>query len=208
MGGGRDSRTIYQSFLINFGSQGTDSPTDFGKRAYEMWNGGVGDALLAVDLFMNHFAGVNDLTLAVTTASGSQSVAVSGGGLTLGALAGTHLVVLKFEFDPLNPDVVSLFLDPTDSIESNYLPAALVSVANSDLFVTHHGAYTGFTFSGAGHVPGAFDEVRWGDTLADVTPFLVAEVPEPSTWAMMLLGFAGLGIGAYRRSRKAAMLAL
>ena len=27
-------------------------------------------------------------------------------------------------------------------------------------------------------------------------------VPEPSTWAMMLAGFAGLGFAAYRSSRK------
>jgi hypothetical protein len=27
----------------------------------------------------------------------------------------------------------------------------------------------------------------------------VAAVPEPSTWAMMLLGFAGVGFMAYRR---------
>ncbi len=26
-------------------------------------------------------------------------------------------------------------------------------------------------------------------------------VPEPSTWAMMLLGFAGLGFAGYRRAR-------
>jgi PEP-CTERM motif len=30
-----------------------------------------------------------------------------------------------------------------------------------------------------------------------------AVVPEPSTWAMMLLGFAGLGFAAYRRARNA-----
>ncbi|HEX9170612.1 MAG TPA: PEPxxWA-CTERM sorting domain-containing protein [Roseiarcus sp.] len=28
-------------------------------------------------------------------------------------------------------------------------------------------------------------------------------VPEPSTWAMMMLGFAGIGFAGYRRSRKA-----
>jgi hypothetical protein len=28
-------------------------------------------------------------------------------------------------------------------------------------------------------------------------------VPEPSTWAMMLLGFAGLGFLGYRQTRKA-----
>jgi hypothetical protein len=37
-----------------------------------------------------------------------------------------------------------------------------------------------------------------------VTP-LTAGVPEPSTWAMMILGFCGLGFMAYRR-RKSAML--
>jgi PEP-CTERM motif len=26
-------------------------------------------------------------------------------------------------------------------------------------------------------------------------------IPEPSTWAMMLIGFAGLGYGGYRRAR-------
>jgi hypothetical protein len=203
LGGGRDPRTIYQSFLIDFGTQGTDAPTDFGKRAYEMWSGGIGDANLAVDLFVNHFAGVSELTLAVTTtASGTQSVLVDGGGLTLDALAGVHLVVLKFEFDPALADTVSLFLDPTDSIEANYTPAATISVAESDLLITHHGAITNFTFSGGGHIPGAFDELRWGDTFADVTPFLTdpgTEVSAPPSLALFVLG--ALGLMTTRRRR-------
>lgn len=36
----------------------------------------------------------------------------------------------------------------------------------------------------------------------------VAGVPETSTWAMMLLGFAGLGFAGYRGSRKSAALAV
>ena len=35
----------------------------------------------------------------------------------------------------------------------------------------------------------------------------VVAVPEPSTWAMMLLGLAGIGFVGYRRSRKDALLA-
>jgi PEP-CTERM motif len=35
----------------------------------------------------------------------------------------------------------------------------------------------------------------------------VAAVPEPSTWAMMILGFAGLGFMAYRRKSKPALIA-
>jgi hypothetical protein len=32
-------------------------------------------------------------------------------------------------------------------------------------------------------------------------------VPEPSTWAMMLLGFAGLGFAGYRKGKGAAAFA-
>jgi len=35
----------------------------------------------------------------------------------------------------------------------------------------------------------------------------VSPVPEPSTWAMMILGFAGLGFMAYRRTSKPALMA-
>ena len=35
----------------------------------------------------------------------------------------------------------------------------------------------------------------------------VATVPEPTTWAMMLLGFAGIGFMAYRRKSKPALMA-
>jgi hypothetical protein len=34
-----------------------------------------------------------------------------------------------------------------------------------------------------------------------VSPHVVAAVPEPSTWAMMLLGFAGVGFAAYRKKK-------
>jgi PEP-CTERM motif len=36
---------------------------------------------------------------------------------------------------------------------------------------------------------------------------IAAAVPEPSTWAMMILGFAGLGFLAYRRKSKPALMA-
>jgi hypothetical protein len=34
----------------------------------------------------------------------------------------------------------------------------------------------------------------------------IAAVPEPSTWAMMILGFAGIGFAAYRRKSKLALM--
>jgi outer membrane lipase/esterase len=38
--------------------------------------------------------------------------------------------------------------------------------------------------------------------------FLAEAVPEPSTWAMLLLGFAGVGFTAYRRKSKSALIAI
>ena len=40
------------------------------------------------------------------------------------------------------------------------------------------------------------------DTTNDGGGFALGETPEPSTWAMMAIGFAGLGLLGYR-SRKA-----
>jgi hypothetical protein len=36
---------------------------------------------------------------------------------------------------------------------------------------------------------------------------VAASTPEPSTWAMMVLGFAGVGFVGYRKSRKAVAVA-
>jgi hypothetical protein len=44
--------------------------------------------------------------------------------------------------------------------------------------------------------PNADGNFFFADTLA------LAAVPEPSTWAMMLVGLPGLGFAAYRRTRK------
>jgi hypothetical protein len=44
------------------------------------------------------------------------------------------------------------------------------------------------------------------DTLSFTTGFTAA-VPEPSTWAMMILGFAGVGFMAYRRKSKPVWMA-
>lgn len=62
--------------------------------------------------------------------------------------------------------------------------------------------YAGQTLGSLGVTPGTY-VWTWG-TGADADSFtLIATVAEPSTWAMMLLGFAGLGFVGYRRVRVA-----
>lgn len=49
---------------------------------------------------------------------------------------------------------------------------------------------------------------RAGDFLVSTESLTgTAAVPEPSTWAMMLIGFAGLGYASRRASRKSAAVA-
>jgi hypothetical protein len=43
-------------------------------------------------------------------------------------------------------------------------------------------------------------------TTANSLTIAVAAVPEPSTWAMMILGFAGVGFMGYRRKSKPALM--
>ena len=42
----------------------------------------------------------------------------------------------------------------------------------------------------------------------DWSPDAISGVPEPSTWAMMLLGFAGLGYAGFRQTRKSPRFAI
>jgi hypothetical protein len=76
----------------------------------------------------------------------------------------------------------------------------LFTLANGDLMDL---------FSDGGNAPGDYGVVVWADGAEDKTSEggLSLTAPEPSTWSMMILGFAGLGFAGYRRTRKAAAVA-
>lgn len=50
--------------------------------------------------------------------------------------------------------------------------------------------------------PTAFITALTFETSGNFTGTMTAIIPEPSTWTMMLIGFAGLGYAGYRSSRK------
>jgi hypothetical protein len=64
-----------------------------------------------------------------------------------------------------------------------------------------------FPIAGGSVQPGNFDSITSENhyLFGTVTPAISSAVPEPSTWAMMLFGFAGVGVIAYRRKSKAIM---
>jgi PEP-CTERM motif len=69
--------------------------------------------------------------------------------------------------------------------------------------------YDVFSFFPQGSSPSgnAYGEFTSGPGFGVGTFTLTVAVPEPSTWAMMLLGFCGLGFLAYRRKNQAALRA-
>jgi hypothetical protein len=66
--------------------------------------------------------------------------------------------------------------------------------------LSNSSAYLNSTFASLGMTPGAYVYTWGSDAHADSFTIVIgAPVPEPSTWAMGLLGFAGLGYAALRR---------
>jgi len=73
-----------------------------------------------------------------------------------------------------------------------------------------------FGFLGLGYDPALNDTYDINLTVGDLTDTIdvqigsgfTAAVPEPSTWAMMILGFCGLGFMAYRRKQNSPSLRL
>jgi hypothetical protein len=91
----------------------------------------------------------------------------------------------------------------TESADAENLNLTLAAFAGQTL--THSGPYAAGTF---GHYAATTNALAAGSynvtfTMSEATDvrLFAGAVPEPSTWAMMLLGFAGLGF-AFRQSRR------
>ena len=94
----------------------------------------------------------------------------------------------------------------TGGIGSNFV--AVIASAGETIFSVDYSSTSGWVqfkeprvsgISGVSVVPSGVSVVPSG---VFVVPSGVVVIPEPSTWAMMLLGFAGLSFAAFRQGRK------
>ena len=90
---------------------------------------------------------------------------------------------------------------------TNYTFTALLSGSTVDSFSTSVGYSSANNFYGFSGI--SFDSIKLtsndGDYFLIDNVQLSSAVPEPSTWAMLILGFAGVGYMAYRRRSPAAL---
>ena len=129
---------------------------------------------------------------------------------TIDSTTGTVLNAGQVDFN-----VTGLFNGITQTVEvifgKPYSFAGLFDLFPPDLQIlgSNLGAFEQFSgpdlFTGPTSAPsfniGTFQLSSIASGPATLTISAVAAVPEPSTWAMMVLGFAGVGFMAYRRKR-------
>jgi PEP-CTERM motif len=126
---------------------------------------------------------------------------------------------------PVTVDFVSSFASTLTAFSldvAGYTPTTLTffdengailsatSVTLTDGGTSNPGIYSHYSITSVTGIGGfSFSGYAEGNTSIDNLSATtgVAAVPEPSTWAMMILGFGGVGFMAYRRKSKPALLA-
>jgi hypothetical protein len=122
------------------------------------------------------------------------------------------------DFDNVGPVYHFAFFDVTGAADVNSLfGAQYIPVGSAfDTFFQDNGGYSSWVFVGVEDSPITQSD-DWNDTIyafKGVAPVGAViggggapGTPEPSTWVMMIMGFAGLGFAGYRTSRKSAVAA-
>ncbi len=113
-----------------------------------------------------------------------------GSGVAVGASSTNSAVPFGFVANTGNPAAEAILL-PTGY-------ASGTSLSGTDTF-------DNTTISALGLTPGTYTYDFGSGPFADSVVVNIAAVPEPATWALMLLGFAGIGAMAYRRRNQMAI---
>jgi outer membrane lipase/esterase len=185
-GGGNDARAALSAIVGGANPQATIAATAASFAA---------NTLLIVNEL--NAAGAQHIVVWDTPNLGLAPAVVAGGGATLGTLLAEAMnadlaALLAGKADVSTFDIfglgTSIALDPSAYGFTNVTDACGAVVgANCNNYVYWDGI----------HPTAAAHEV-----IADAFIDEVTGVPEPSTWAMMILGFAGIGAMTYRRKQK------
>jgi hypothetical protein len=129
---------------------------------------------------------------------------------SLGPMAGVNAQVGTMTFSFTTPvTAVGGFLNdyayygPGGAVASVYSPADVLLETTDLTFQTGGGLNSG-QFVGFVDV-GPIGSLTLSNSDVALVNLTVGTIPEPSTWAMMLIGFAGLGFAGYRASHRAAV---
>jgi hypothetical protein len=149
----------------------------------------------------------------------TEQIGLSVNGGAVGALGLNNQTSVHGQSFNFGPVIAGQSLDFVNSILTTgdlfHSVTALNSDAQNHVYST---AFSGDVFIPAGRYV-AFEDLRGGGdfdyndvafVFTNVTtnmPVGVSAVPEPSIWAMLILGFCGLGFMAYRRKNKMALSA-
>jgi hypothetical protein len=119
-------------------------------------------------------------------------------------IADDNFVDLIFKSSTLN-QVITTLDNPTGGINHNgFLVAKSVNFRNGDKVFAFQ-EISGGGLNWFATAPGGVLLRGLGDSR--FTPTGISSIPEPSSWAMMLLGFAGLGFVGYHQTRRAKLQA-
>ncbi len=139
----------------------------------------------------------NNITGASTVYSGALTLTTAATGTGPQPFDYTINFMNPFVYNPGAGNLIFDFLIPTNATVSGngfgFLTFDTVNTLNDGIFSIvdiNNGAATSGTLSTAGAI------TRFG------TQQVQAAVPEPGTWAMMLLGFGGIGLGLRRRKAR------
>lgn len=152
-------------------------------------------------------SGMLDSTCAPATSRGTLNAATSSGSSTIGSFTYDHNWCFNGPSGPIN-GVFDLFFG-SDNVHGTLTgmasPSGTIGLTNLDLtytILTGTGAFTGAT--------GSFGGIATADargrtptsplfTLNFTGGIEAPALPEPATWAMMLIGFGGIGLALRRR---------
>jgi len=130
----------------------------------------------------------------------------AGGALTVSVTSATDIVLNSAQFRGWDYFNSVVYFTARAVIVDGFLDGNFVGTWSTALTP---GSWTSLSLGGT--TVDSFVITSTGDGhswLMDDLVLGVAAVPEPSTWAMMIVGFAGVGFMTYRRSRRDQALAL